>query len=574
MAKPVITIVCGTYKRLNTLKRMVQSVRDTLADSVAVDFVIADNASNDGTWDWLQAQPDITALQMDAPVGAIKAFTEAAKRATGDYVVLATDDIYFPPLALLKAHRWLETTPDSGVVAFMHNKNGVFKTDKQKALTIDGIKTGVIYPQICMIRRWLGDLCGWWGGDHPHMQSSFTYGGDNYLGSRVIEHGYRVDEVEGCMDLEDTLQDESRNLSSDRHLADFHNYWALYPDGPTLTDSPTVSNPQPEHLRVLLCLHFNPRWEHHKANKVGMTHALQKLGHVVSYDYALAHEQGRNITGELTALAETWKPHVIWTQVHNASHGLPVEAVQQMRRAAPKAVAINWNGDYWVENIENPATQAMYRQFDLILVQSLFLEKRLCELGICSAYMPHSFEPCVPDTDAAAHDVVYLGNGYTDFRRELLKTLHALPYDVGLYGRSEVVPMNGETNYRYAQSQGIYRNSIIAVSTMQFDHVTGAGFVSNRMWEVMASDGAICLQQYVPMLGELTGLQDGVHYIIWHTVDELLEQIAYYLKYPAKARAIAQQASRFVHEHHSFDNRVRSVLTDIIEAKQWQSASA
>jgi spore maturation protein CgeB len=76
------------------------------------------------------------------------------------------------------------------------------------------------------------------------------------------------------------------------------------------------------------------------------------------------------------------------------------------------------------------------------------------------------------------------------------------------------------------------------------------------------------------MLGELTGLQDGVHYIIWHTVDELLEQIAYYMKYPAKARAIAQQASRFVHEHHSFDNRVRSVLTDIIEAKQWQSVPA
>ena len=156
MAKPVITVVCGTYKRLATLKRMVQSVRNTLADTVVVDFVIADNASDDGTWDWLEAQTDITALQMGAPVGAIKAFTEAAYQATGDYVVLATDDIYFPPLALLKALRWLETTPDCGVVAFAHNKSGQFKTDKQKAVTASGEKTGVIYPQICMVRRWLG----------------------------------------------------------------------------------------------------------------------------------------------------------------------------------------------------------------------------------------------------------------------------------------------------------------------------------------------------------------------------------------------------------------------------------
>jgi glycosyltransferase involved in cell wall biosynthesis len=559
----MLSIVTGTYNRLETLQRMVQSVRETWP--FAVEFVIVDNASQDGTWDWLQEQVDIVSLQMGSPVGAIKAFTEGAYVATGEYVVLATDDIYFPSGALLRAFSYLESQPQCGAVAFAHNKDGTFHTDKQKAVNPDGSQGGVIYPQISMVRRWLGNQAGWWGGRDRHMQQSFTYGGDNYLGSRIIEFGYSADEVAGCVDIEDVIEDAPRQMNRERHRADFDNYWALYPDGPHIPEHASIPNPQPEHLRVLCCLHYNPRFPHHKQAKVGMKNALGSLGYVLDYDYSGAAHDGRNVAQELETLAQHWQPHLVWVQAHNRAHGFPLEAIQRIRAVAPEAVCINWNGDYWPENIENPDTQAMYQYFDLILVQSVYLVERLCELGICAVFMPHSFEPVTPDPDAPGYDVIWAGNGYTEFREDLIATLATLPYEVGLYGRCKSTIMHGETNYNYALQQGMYRHSRVAISSMQFDHYTARGFVSNRLWEIMASGGAVCLQQYVPMLDDLTGLQDGVHYATWHTFDDLRALIDYYLAHPDAAQAMAQAAYDFVHQQHSFTCRIRKVLLEDIQ---------
>lgn len=598
---PTLTIVTGTYKRLTTLKRLVQSVRDTLADSVTYDFVIADNNSQDGTWEWIQAQSDVTAIQMGEPVGAITAFTEAAKLATGDYVVLATDDIYFPKHALLKALRHLEQHRQCGAVAFAHNKwkDGSVRVDRQKA-TLNGQRHSIIYPQICMLRRWLGDACGWWGGDHPHMRSSFTYGGDNFLGSRIAELGYSVDAVSGCIDLEDVFEDTPRKMNRQRHKADFDNYWSLYPDGPAVQLEPQLDNPQQEKLRILLALHYNPRFPQHKKNKKGIERAFRKLGYVVVYDFAQASADGRNVADEMYHLAEAWQPHVIYTQIHNDKQGFPVEAIQRMRMVSPKSVCINWNGDYWLHNVERPGTQQIYRHFDMVVVQTVYLEETLCKMGICSTYLPHSFEPVTPKADAPGYDVVFQGNGYTEFRQRLIQWLHGLPYNVGLYGRSNMVAMSGDTNgqepvargiyqnsklaispfpwdspapdpymngdtaYDFGLSQGIYKQSKLAISPMQFDMHKARGFVSNRLWEILASGGAMCLQQFVPELSERTGLQDGVHLVYWHDFDDLREKIDYYMQHPGEAQVIAQTAYETVHKHHSFDVRIRTLLQDII----------
>lgn len=564
-----ISIVTGTYKRLPTLKRMVQSVRDTLIETVPYEFIIADNDSQDGTYEWISSQADVKAIQLGKPVGAIQAFTQASKLATGDYVLLATDDIHFPSLAILRALRHLEETPTCGAVAFAHNKSGNFQVDRQKAQTLDGQPTSFIYPQITLVRRWLGDLCGWWGGDHNHMKKSFTYGGDNYLGSRIVEYGYTVDAVDGCNDLEDTIADVSRGLSSTRHQSDFDNYWSLYPDGPTIQTESQVPNPQKEQLRVLLCLHYEPRFPQHKKGKVGMDISLRKLGHVWSYDYEMSHSQGRNVTEDLQRIAEAWQPHVLWTQVHNPiSHHLPYEALERIRMVSPKTFCINWNGDYWVSNIEKPETQSMYRLFDLILVQTVYLVERLCELDICAVFLAHTFEPATPVVDAPGYDVVFQGNGYTEEREQIIQLIAELPYTHGLYGRCRATPMDGDTHYDFALSQGIYRNSKIAISPMEFDYHTARGFVSNRMWEILASGGAICLQQYVPMLTELTGITDGEHVVYWNNFHDLRVKIDYYMTHPDEAEMIAQKGYDFVHQYHNYDTLNRYVLTEVLE--QWQ----
>src|SRR5690606_2504691 len=64
------------------------------------------------------------------------------------------------------------------------------------ALTPQGQHIHVPYAQVGLFRRWLGNMCGWWGADDPAFKSH-TYGGDNYLTARILEYGYSVDAVDG-----------------------------------------------------------------------------------------------------------------------------------------------------------------------------------------------------------------------------------------------------------------------------------------------------------------------------------------------------------------------------------------
>jgi hypothetical protein len=92
------------------------------------------------------------------------------------------------------------------------------------------------------------------------------------------------------------------------------------------------------------------------------------------------------------------------------------------------------------------------------------------------------------------------------------------------------------------------------------------GFISNRVFQAIAPGGAMFLQQHVPGLLELTGLESGKHYIEWSDFDDLLVKIDYWLD-PAnekQRKKIAKAGAKYVREHHSFDARVRQLFTDLL----------
>jgi len=228
---PVISVICGTYKRLSTLQRMVNSVRQTVPASIPVEFIIADNNSLDGTWDWIDAQDDIVAIQMGKPVGAIKAFTEAGKLARGKYSLIATDDIYFPAGAIIKALGHLDSTASCGAVTFKHNKRrDTFEAEYVHVTLPDGTRIPEPYTQICLVRTAVANQVGWWGGDDAIMGDGFTYGGDNFLSAGIWEAGYSVDIVDGAHNIEDVFEDEPRRLNEDNHKNDTNLYFERYPE--------------------------------------------------------------------------------------------------------------------------------------------------------------------------------------------------------------------------------------------------------------------------------------------------------------------------------------------------------
>ena len=78
-----LSICSGTINRLASLKRMIQTVRETVPETIRYEFVLADNGSTDGTPEWIEQQPDCRLIQEGKAVGGVRALTDAAFAAKG-----------------------------------------------------------------------------------------------------------------------------------------------------------------------------------------------------------------------------------------------------------------------------------------------------------------------------------------------------------------------------------------------------------------------------------------------------------------------------------------------------------
>lgn len=559
---PLISVCIGTYNRAQTLRRLVESIRQTVSRAVALEIIIADNGSTDGTADWLAQQTDIRLIQFGKPVGAVKAFTEAAYSARGQFVLLATDDCWFPDHSIMTALAYLDSHPVCGAVTFAHNKGGrKHAPDVHPGRTEDGQKVAAVYPQIALVRRWLGDKVGWWGGRHEVMKDAFTYGGDNFLGAGIVELGYTVESVYGALENEDTVADEPRQMNEARHDADAALYRQLYPDGPLLRASQQMPNPDTEHLRIFLSLDYDPLRPHHKTGKIGLMSALARRGIVYDYDRQARLAAGVNTAADMAQAAAQFQPHFIFVQFHMPRPAFDLEHARALRVAAPSAVMVSWNGDYWPRNYRNPAALDVLRLFDLSLVQNAYFVDHLCSEGICALPFCHSAEPVAADRSQPAYDVIFTGNGYDESREALAQFLRSLPYKVGLYGGFKTTAVDGNSLYQFDKTYGLYANARIAISPMQFTD-EAYGFTSNRTFEIMAQGGAVCLQQHAPGLDAVSGLKAGVHYAEWHTHDDLRQQIEYYLTHETARRRMARAALVEFQRNQSFDARVHWLLTE------------
>ena len=103
-----VSIVSGTYNRIAWLQKMVASVRSSIGkDHYGLNYevVLTDGGSIDGTQRWCDEQSDIRLIQHTELLGAVKAFNDGAFAATGQYVIMANDDIEFLDDSIFRA--WL-----------------------------------------------------------------------------------------------------------------------------------------------------------------------------------------------------------------------------------------------------------------------------------------------------------------------------------------------------------------------------------------------------------------------------------------------------------------------------------
>lgn len=618
-----ISIVSGTYNRLPFLQKMVLSVRNSLASDIhgiEYEIVLVDGGSTDTTQEWCKLQPDIKLIEHNELLGAVKAFNDGAYAATGKYVIMANDDIEFVDNSILLAYTFMETHPDCGGGCFYQDRNGRdWHVDGMQAVRVTGKgkhrkveRVHVYYAQVGIFPKWLGDQVGWWCDEQEYGHylknknygpkiGLHTYGGDNELSARIIDLGFTVEPVPDAKitdkEADDDLRiinniDGSKDPKSVRgHHPDSYKFgqkWinrnnilgirGYYP-GPILKDKPMISNPDPviSKERVLYLPLFEQGWQVLKEQKKGLREALAKVAIVVEYDYMERFAQvGRDIIPAIARICNDFKPTIFLSQLHNSDQ-INWNDIKHFKQICGNSTRfVNWNGDYWPEQLLDRKGIELAKSFDLMTSVNRDVVTEHQKQGINTHYWQIGWEPLGRYQEPIAHqhhDIVFLASGYSEKRQRLGKFLASQPYSFGLYGHGwPNGTSKGENLYNFIDACRVYRGAKIAIGDSQWPE---SGFVSNRIFQILAAGNCTLFHQWFKDY-ELLGLENGTNCVIWQNLDDLGQILRYWLSdtRSQELRQIALEGEKLALERHSFDGRVSELWSmldiNVSQEESWR----
>ena len=568
-----VSVISGTYNRLSSLKRMVESARLSFNNlyGLSWEFVLTDGGSQDGTQEWCKSQPDIRLIEHGELRGAVRAFNDASFAAIGEYVCLANDDIEFLPDSILVAFLYMQTHPDCGIGCFFQNRNGRDWHVEEMPCVDNGQQVSCPYGQVCICPKWLGDYVGWWG-DYLH-----TYGGDNELSSKVYELGFKVSPVPEAKISDHEVNDDLRKINNITGGKDPRAVHGHHPDswkwgrkwkhmdmspqivGPIIKHYPVLDNPTPKKHRIVYLPIYEQGYPIQKEQKRGLREALAKVAVVAEYDYVTRFaEVGKaRMILELRELIDRLQPTILLTQLHNPTEVSDTD-IQGIKNNWPDIKCINWNGDFWPDNLLSEQGIKLAKSFDLQLTVNRSALDDYKKMGVNADYWQIGHESDGIDCEASAfHDVVFLANRYSKDRYNLVSKLRNLNLNFGLYGNGWPKDWSkGQSTYNFSEACKVYKGAKISIGDSQWPDT---GFVSNRVFQALAAGGSALAHQWFRDMDKL-GLIDGETCIIWRDFSELETKIKYYLSHEKERKAIALAGEELALTRHSFDVRVKELL--------------
>lgn len=549
-----LSIVSGTYNRLQHLADMVNSVRLSIGIGITYEIILVDGGSTDGTIEWAEEQEDIVFIEQYELLGAVKAFQEGFAAARGEYVIIGNDDITFINESIRTALSFMEDNPEVGIGCFQQDRYGKdFHVEYMHAV-INGTQHPVPYGQVCIIPRWLGDKVGWWD---PGV-GYHTYAGDNELSCNVLELGYTVVPIPCACIHDDVAKDalrERNNVKPGQTVHPDSQKWVkkwtrnglLGPVIPMIK----VRRDFTKHIRLLYAPIYEQWSKIQYKSKRGLREAFIRAGYIVDeVDYVKNPDY-------IFDAANAFQPDIILTQFH-AANIFNAAKIYELKQEHPYALFINWNGDYFPENYHDPKYMKMLRAYDLSTFVTTDVAAKYDAANIRWAYWQIGFEePLKPvQKDPRNFDVIFLGNSHYNFRVELGRTLRSLDdLKVGLFGTwPDKFRPDGDNLYDYDAGCSLYMASKIAIS----DGRPGATFVSNRIFQSMVA-GCFTLQQWFEGIYDLLEFEEGVHFVTYKNTRDLPNLIRYWLENDEERDKIALAGQKRTRERHSFDVRVKQL---------------
>lgn len=115
-ARPEVSVLIVGYRTRGELAGCLPSVFAS-SQGVSIEVVLVDNASGDGTAEWVaEAFPQVRLVALDENIGFGRAVNLAAEMAHGEFVLLLNPDTVVRPGAVEALVRFARTNPQAGLV--------------------------------------------------------------------------------------------------------------------------------------------------------------------------------------------------------------------------------------------------------------------------------------------------------------------------------------------------------------------------------------------------------------------------------------------------------------------------
>lgn len=111
--KPDVSVIIVSFQTRELTRRCLETVR-LEARGLAVETIVADNASSDGSPEMLSEDPSVRLIRLDRNIGFGPANNRALAVAQGRYFVLLNSDAFLQPYALVRAVEHMDRTPSAG----------------------------------------------------------------------------------------------------------------------------------------------------------------------------------------------------------------------------------------------------------------------------------------------------------------------------------------------------------------------------------------------------------------------------------------------------------------------------
>ena len=159
-----------------------------------------------------------------------------------------------------------------------------------------------------------------------------------------------------------------------------------------------------------------------------------------------------------------------------------------------------------------------------------------------------------------SRQISFVGSRYS-YRERLIKELQAFPIKLWGAGWSRTESLEIRALVVGGPVWGRAKLAVYSGSTLSLNHhhpMNDIVGVNTRAFELAASGAC----QVVDLKGELPGLfTPGEEVVVYRDLDELKNQLGYYLAHPDEARAIGGNAMKRALQEHTLRHRIEEILT-------------